>query len=159
MTYLCGSVTLSPHHLGFPAASWPWYLEWRWITARAFLHKADLSACHGLPWPRADRAECQRQCHSMGNGKWNVARRIRKQRMWEPSAIEATPRGALRELRMETQEECRPVMSHWINHQPPPTGRPVEAQDEKARDLGPRQLRCRSKDWLQWAQTLASCHT
>ena len=32
-------------------------------------------------------------------------------------------------------------------------------QNKKAQDTSPRWLRCMSKEWFQWAQTLASSHT
>ena len=53
----------------------------------------------------------------------------------------------LRELRIETG--CPPSSHQPL--QPPPTVHPEETQDGKTQDSGPRELRCISKEWFQWA--------
>ena len=62
---------------------------------------------------------------------------------------------ALREPRAEKNT------SHLAakRQQPLPTVSPEETQDVKTQDTGPRWLRCISKEWFQWAQTLPSSHT
>lgn len=40
-----------------------------------------------------------------------------------------------------------------------PSGVPEGIQDGKEQDTGPRPLKCISKEWFQWAQTLVSSHT
>jgi len=49
----------------------------------------------------------------------------------------------------------------WANQWrlPLPTVCPEEIQDVRTQDTCPRKLICISKEWLQWAQTLASSHT
>ena len=45
---------------------------------------------------------------------------------------------------------------HAPSHCRSPTVSPEGTQDGREQDTGPRQLRCISKEWLPWAQTLAS---
>ena len=58
-----------------------------------------------------------------------------------------------------TQEGKNTCYLAAIRLQPLPTVNPEKGQDVKAEDTGPRQLRCISKEWFQWAQTLASSLT
>ena len=51
---------------------------------------------------------------------------------------------------------CRPAAFGW---HPLPTVSPQETQDGKTQDSGPRKLRYRSKEWFQWAWTLAPFQT
>ena len=46
---------------------------------------------------------------------------------------------------------CPPSSSQPL--QPPPVVHSEGTQDGKVPDTSPRQLRCRSKEWFQWAQT------
>ena len=65
------------------------------------------------------------------------------------------PWWAPRKLRLETR--CTPSSSESLQALVLPRGLPTEeTQSEKAQDAGPRELRCTSKEWFQWAQTLAS---
>ena len=84
----------------------------------------------------------------------NIASHIRKQRMLQPSShhfiATLTKPWALRELQMETGC-CHQTLNHCSH---PPMVHPEETQDEKAQDTGPRQLRCISKGWFQWARLL-----
>ena len=61
---------------------------------------------------------------------------------------------ALRELRKETKNTCHRAA---IRLQPRPKVSPEQTQDLKTWDTGPRELRRVSKEWLRWAQILASC--
>ena len=70
----------------------------------------------------------------------------------QPSKVS---RWALRKLRAE-KNTCHPAA---IRLQPLPAMSPEETRDVKTQDTGPRELRCISKEWFQWAQTLASSQT
>ena len=62
---------------------------------------------------------------------------------------------ALRELRAE-KNTCHLAANRL---QPLPMVNPEETQDLKTQDTSARWLRCISKEWFQWAQTLAPSHT
>ena len=72
-----------------------------------------------------------------------------KQRMLQPSRqhISATGQRAPRQLRMETDNP--PTEAHaavsLCSH--------PDGASEETHDAGPRQLKCVSQEWLQWAQT------
>ena len=72
------------------------------------------------------------------------------------NSLQFPPEWALRGLRMETNglPAAKPSA-----RAPAPTGIPWGIQNEKERDLSPRQLRPRSKQQFQGAQTLASSQT
>ena len=72
------------------------------------------------------------------------------------NSLQFPPEWALRGLRMETNglPAAKPSA-----RAPAPTGIPWGIQNEKERDLSPRQLRPRSKQRFQGAQTLASSQT
>ena len=58
-----------------------------------------------------------------------------------------------------TQEGKNTYHLAAIRLQPLPIVSPGETQNVKTQDTGPRQLRCISKEWFQWAYTFASSHT
>ena len=73
----------------------------------------------------------------------NTACHISKQRTLQPSShhITATPK-------------VNPGGAQDINKMPFRTVHLEETWDKKAQDTGPKYLRCISKEWFQWAQTL-----
>ena len=93
-----------------------------------------------------------------GSEKWNISCHIHKQRMSQSSATAATTDGEL--VSSEgTQEGKNTFHLAAIRLQPLPMVSLEETQDVKAQDTGPRQMRCISKEWFQWAWTLASSYT
>ena len=85
--------------------------------------------------------------------KYNASCHISKQgcSSHQPSSVSLY---ALRELRKENI--CYLAANNYSLSQCDSWGK--EAQDVKTQDTGPKELRCISKEWLQWAQTLASSH-
>ena len=92
-----------------------------------------------------------------GSEKWSISCHISKQRMSQSSVTAATTDGEL--VSPEgTQEGKNTCHLAAIRLGPLPTVSPEETQGVKIQDTGPRWLRCISKEWVQWAQTLASSH-
>ena len=91
------------------------------------------------------------------NEKKNVGCHISKQRMLQPSSLYShSGQWALRGLRMETNglpiaKPSAPAAT--------PSGAPWGGSGWESTGYGPRSLRCPSKGWFQWAQTLVSSRT
>lgn len=98
------------------------------------------------------------QCCVLGIILWmkNIACHIRIWKMLQPPATNSVPKG----------EPWR--NSGWKHRMPTIkpsvtagtfSSAPLGDSGRKRTRLDPRELRCKSNEWLQWAQTLASFHT
>ena len=77
--------------------------------------------------------------------------------MSQSSAVTALQLELVSPEKTQEREEYLLSGSHHITPLPPVS--PEDTRDVNTGEPGPRELKCTSKGWFQWAQTLAASHT